>query len=94
MTVTRPLILCINPGSTSTKIALFTGTELKQEAAISHAAEDLKDFNRIFEQKEYRASHVLKFLKENGVEPARPRRRCCRTRRHDEARNRRHLRGR
>ena len=68
MSCENPLILCINPGSTSTKIALFRGTELQQEAGISHSSEDLKDFERIFEQKEYRASHAMKFLADNGIE--------------------------
>ena len=43
-------ILAINPGSTSTKIAVFDGTDEVYVKNIKHSAEELKDFTNIFDQ--------------------------------------------
>ena len=45
-----PLILVINPGSTSTKIALFQGNEQVKELDITHPAEELANFKSNIEQ--------------------------------------------
>lgn len=64
----RRFILVINPGSTSTKVALFEGiTNLKQKNLI-HFANDLLKYNKISEQYEYRENTVLSWLKEEGIE--------------------------
>ena len=39
-------ILAINPGSTSTKVAVFQGTEKLLSENVSHAAEDLENMPR------------------------------------------------
>ncbi|MGL5676805.1 MAG: butyrate kinase [Cellulosilyticaceae bacterium] len=61
-------ILSINPGSTSTKIALFEDKELVFEQVLRHEAEDLAKFEKLIDQYEYRKTMILDFLKEKNVE--------------------------
>ncbi len=59
-------ILAINPGSTSTKIAVFeneTNVFLKN---IKHSTEELQPFSNITEQYEFRKNTILKELEEAG----------------------------
>jgi butyrate kinase len=58
-------ILAINPGSTSTKIAIFLGEEKIIGQNIPHSAEDLSPFPRIIDQHQFREKVILNFLKEN-----------------------------
>lgn len=51
-------LLIINPGSTSTKIAVYEGLTRKFSENISHPLEDLKSFPTIIDQTEYR-THVI-----------------------------------
>ena len=48
------LILVINPGSTSTKIALFDNERCIASENLSHSVEEIKKFKSIYEQKEMR----------------------------------------
>lgn len=61
-------ILTINPGSTSTKVAVFDNETEVFSQNITHAAEDLEKFAHITDQKPYRAELILKALKENSVD--------------------------
>ncbi|MFI3299544.1 MAG: butyrate kinase [Rikenellaceae bacterium] len=61
-------ILAINPGSTSTKIALFEGEELKFQHNVVHSAEELRDFSTVASQFSLRKGAVVSELKEMGVE--------------------------
>jgi butyrate kinase len=58
-------ILAINPGSTSTKIAIFLGEEKIIGQNISHSTEELAPFPRIIDQHKFREKVILNFLKEN-----------------------------
>lgn len=49
-------ILVINPGGTSTKIAVFEDDKQLFKANITHTAEDLKPFHRVFDQFGYGVS--------------------------------------
>ena len=62
-------ILVINPGSTSTKIALFDqkGNEIFLES-ISHSVEDLSQFKSLSEQAPFRKSLVLETLKKHRID--------------------------
>ena len=63
----RYRILSINPGATSTKVALYLNeTPLKVET-IRHSTEDLASFRGTLDQLDYRKELVLKFLEENDV---------------------------
>ncbi len=63
------LILAINPGSTSTKAAIFKGSgeevELLHAKTIRHSTDSLPD--DLFKQLPIRTQLVLEFLKENNV---------------------------
>ncbi|MCL5039077.1 MAG: butyrate kinase [Firmicutes bacterium] len=62
------LILAINPGSTSTKVALFDGEEALWEERITHRTEEILAFARVVEQLPYRRRHVEGFLEARGVQ--------------------------
>ncbi len=57
-------ILTINPGSTSTKIAIFKNEELLFKQNIYHNDQDLINFERIWDQYSYRKKEIIKFIKE------------------------------
>lgn len=61
-------ILVINPGSTSTKVSYFEDEKEIKTKKIEHSTQELKKFERIFEQYEFRKSAVLEFLKENSID--------------------------
>ena len=54
-------ILAINPGSTSTKIAIFLGEEKILGQNISHTAEELAPFQKIIDQHKFREKVILEF---------------------------------
>ena len=56
-------VLVINPGSTSTKIALFAGDELVFKQTICHDVEVLKQFSNAIDQLDYRKETILRALK-------------------------------
>lgn len=60
-------ILAINPGSTSTKIAVFEGEDQIFIKNIKHAAEDIAKFAVITDQYEFRKGIILNELKENDI---------------------------
>ncbi len=61
-------ILVINPGSTSTKIAVFQGSRSLFQQNIIHSEKELAAFDKISEQYEYRKSAILKALRVNDID--------------------------
>lgn len=61
------LILAINPGSTSTKIAVFKNKELIFTKNIKHSNEELAPFKKITDQFEFRKKVIHKVLQEEGI---------------------------
>jgi len=61
-------ILVINPGSTSTKVALFSNEQLLFDKKIEHSSEELSVFHKIIDQYEFRLDIILNFLKEKGID--------------------------
>jgi len=62
------MILTINPGSTSTKIAVFNNDlEMKFEENLTHSNNELEKYNSISEQKEFRANAIKNVIKSNEV---------------------------
>lgn len=61
-------ILVVNPGSTSTKVALFSNEQLLFEKKIKHSNEELSIFHKIIDQYEFRLEIILNFLKEKGID--------------------------
>ena len=62
-------ILIINPGSTSTKIAVYDKNEPVLVETISHPHEELNKFKRINDQYELRLNVILEYLKNAEIEP-------------------------
>lgn len=63
-------IFTLSPGSTSTKLAVFEGTNMLFKANVSHDPEVLKTFKRVSEQKPYRVETILNELKANNIDIA------------------------
>jgi len=66
--MTKKYILAINPGSTSTKIAIFHGEEKILSQNISHTAEELAPFPKIIDQHRFREKVILGFLKQHDFD--------------------------
>ncbi len=60
-------ILVINPGGTSTKIAVFEKTKEIFSTSIIHSAEDLKIFSSVFAEFPYRLSVIKQVLLEQNL---------------------------
>lgn len=61
-------ILAINPGSTSTKIAIFEEGEQIFVKNIKHSAEELSEFKSIADQYDFRKQVILEELKMNDFD--------------------------
>lgn len=59
-------ILAINPGSTSTKIAVYEDTKLLLKENIEHSSKELNNFKSITEQFKYRKETVLHAVGKNN----------------------------
>jgi len=63
------LLLIINPGSTSTKIAVYEDDREILSENISHSAEELAPYHKIVDQKSFRKDIILKALEKKSVAP-------------------------
>ena len=61
-------ILAINPGSTSTKIAVYENSKVIFLKSIAHSHEQLSHFDRITDQYEFRKNIILDELKHAQIE--------------------------
>ncbi len=61
------LILAINPGSTSTKIAVYDNIKSVFVKNIKHTSEELKNFPNVINQFSFRKAIILSELKSAGV---------------------------
>ena len=62
-------IIAINPGSTSTKIAVFKNDQCIFEESLKHSTQDLAPFEKITDQLEFRKEAIWKRLKQAEIEP-------------------------
>lgn len=60
-------IIAINLGSTSTKIAYYTDEQCQFKENINHPIEEIKKFDSIWKQFDYRKEAILNFLKERAL---------------------------
>lgn len=60
-------IMVINPGSTSTKLAVFEDCQEIMRKNLSHTAAELASFVTVIDQLEFRATKIKEFLLENNV---------------------------
>lgn len=63
------LILTINPGSTSTKVAVFKNDEVLHEISLNHSQEELKQYDDISDQKPMRSKAITDWLDSLGLTP-------------------------
>ena len=63
-------ILAVNPGSTTTKIALFRDLQVLFEETITHDPEELKKMGDIFGQLGFRGKLIRKVLDEKEYDTA------------------------
>ena len=61
-------IFVINPGSTSTKLAMYENDEKKFECDVFHDSSILKQFPSINDQVDYRMEVILQFLQDNNID--------------------------
>src|SRR5690554_3585813 len=64
----KHLILAINPGSTSTKLAIYENETLKSEFKISHDTQKIMSYKHVINQFEFRKEVILEFLKKENVD--------------------------
>lgn len=64
----RENILVINPGSTSTKVAVFKKGESIAQKSLNHSAAEVSKFEKITDQFEYREQMILEWLKEENIQ--------------------------
>lgn len=60
-------LLIINPGSTSTKIAVYEDEKPLLEQTLRHSAEELQPFAGIIDQYQYRKEIILESLHSQGI---------------------------
>lgn len=60
-------LLVINPGSTSTKIAVFEDETMIMEKTLRHSNEEISKYETIAEQKSFRKEVILESLAEVGI---------------------------
>ncbi len=62
MSTTQYVVLVVNPGATSTKLALFRNETLVKDQALRHSDEELADFESVAAQTDFRTEAVRRFL--------------------------------
>ncbi len=65
----REYVLAINPGSTSTKVALFKGAENVLQKNLDHSSAELAEFKSITDQYEYRRDMIAAWMASEGYHP-------------------------
>ncbi|MDO9391189.1 MAG: butyrate kinase [bacterium] len=67
-TAKEPLILVLNPGSTSTKVAVYKGAKPLVSESIDHNKAEIEKYARIVDQYPMRKTVILDFLSRNKIE--------------------------
>lgn len=62
-------ILAVNPGSTSTKIAVYEDDLIVFTENVTHSDEELKQYERVADEFEMRKEHILAALTANNLKP-------------------------
>lgn len=60
--------LIINPGSTSTKIAVFEDEKMLFDKTLRHSNEEIARYSCIIDQKDFRKNIILEFLREQNFD--------------------------
>ncbi len=67
--MSSPIILVVNPGSTTTKLGLFENEKCVATAKFDHSPKDLAHFPKILDQCPMRKQVLLDFLKQQNIAP-------------------------
>ncbi len=62
-------ILVINPGSVSTKLAVFEDEKKRISITLHHSSEELSKYSTVYSQFTFRKKVIIDFLKENKLSP-------------------------
>ena len=65
--MTTKRILAINPGSTSTKIAIYDNEKEIFETTLRHSAEEINKYEKIYDQYDFRKNVILDSLNDAGI---------------------------
>jgi len=68
MSNTQYVVLAVNPGATSTKLALFRDETLLAEQTLRHPDDDLAQFETVADQAEFRIAATRRFLAEASAD--------------------------
>ncbi|GCD11294.1 butyrate kinase [Clostridium tagluense] len=60
-------ILVINPGSTSTKLSIFKDEDCVITSNLTHSFDEIKKFEKIYDQKDMRTALILQWLDQEGI---------------------------
>lgn len=60
-------LLIINPGSTSTKIAVFDNENIICEETLRHSVDEISSYVKIYDQFEFRKNIILKALEKSNI---------------------------
>ncbi|MCL2360437.1 MAG: butyrate kinase [Defluviitaleaceae bacterium] len=60
-------LLIVNPGSTSTKVAIFEDTSLIMDKTIRHSAADLAPYAKVTDQYDMRKEIIMTQIEESGI---------------------------
>lgn len=60
-------LLVINPGSTSTKIAVFDSEKAIFEETLRHSTEELSQYEKVYDQYGFRKDIILEVLNKNNI---------------------------
>jgi len=60
-------ILAINPGSTSTKLAVYENEECVFKTSVKHETDEIQKFDRIIDQYDFRKQSILDALAKAGI---------------------------
>ena len=63
-------ILVINPGSTSTKLALYDGHDQVWKESITHSRSELEKYDAVCDQMDFRTELVRSAMEKHGVKPS------------------------
>ena len=61
------VIIVVNPGSTSTKVALFGKTKCLAEDTVTHPSDQLAEFENVADQFDLRMKAINNWLEEQGI---------------------------
>lgn len=65
------LLLILNPGSTSTKLAVYEDDQQRYAQTIRHIAQELEGYACVYDQQQFRMDTIMKCLEEGGFGKAR-----------------------